>query len=297
MPFPFVERFECLMAKIAPFMSNTVAKMRGVFGESWEARFEETLSKMFADEKTMENAIKGYVRFALEATKLQKRFEKDGEYIPKTYDDVAQDVYHNEEYMRNLYLPGILLSHYLWPHHYQQLMYFHEVFVPRMLASDDRSFVDVGVGTGFYSRQLLCAADDAKGKAYDISQHAWNYATMQMKAFNLLDRWQCELRNVLSAEIRQDWPFLLSVEVLEHLEDPVAFLKRLRAMLRKGGSGFITAAITAPNADHIYLYNEPRDIIAQLEEADFGLIDFHEEKGYEPIAGEPVPRIAAFVVS
>ena len=297
MRFPFVACFETSMARIAPFMSNTVAKMRGVFGESWEARFEGTLSKMFADEKTMENAIKGYVRFALEATKLQKRFEKDGEYIPKTYDDVAQDVYHNEEYMRNLYLPGILLSHYLWPHHYRQLMYFHEVFVPRMLASGDRSFVDVGVGTGFYSRQLLCAADDAKGKAYDISQHAWNYATMQMKAFNLLDRWQCELRNVLSAEIRQDWPFLLSVEVLEHLEDPVAFLKRLRAMLRKGGSGFITAAITAPNADHIYLYNEPQDIIVQLEEAGFGLVDFLEERGYEPLANKPVPRIAAFVVT
>ena len=297
MRFPFVACFETSMARIAPFMSNTVAKMRGVFGESWEARFEETLSKMFADEKTMENAIKGYVRFALEATKLQKRFEKDGEYIPKTYDDVAQDVYHNEEYMHNLYLPGNLLSHYLWPHHYRQLMYFHDVFVPRMLASGDRSFVDVGVGTGFYSRQLLCAAGDAKGKAYDISQHAWNYATMQMKAFNLLDRWQCELRNVLSAEIRQDWPFLLSVEVLEHLEDPVAFLKRLRAMLRKGGSGFITAAITAPNADHIYLYNEPQDIIVQLEEAGFGLVDFLEERGYEPLANKPVPRIAAFVVT
>mgnify|MGYP001558738242 CR=1 FL=1 len=297
MRFPFVVRFETSMARIAPFMSNTVAKMRGVFGESWEARFEETLSKMFADEKTMENAIKGYVRFALEATKLQKRFEKDREYIPKTYADVAQDVYHNEDYMRNLYLPGILLSHYLWPHHYRQLMYFHEVFVPRMLASDDRSFVDVGVGTGFYSRQLLCASNDVKGKAYDISQHAGNYSAMQMKAFNLLDRWQCELRNVLSAEIRQDWPFLLSVEVLEHLEDPVTFLKRLRAMLRKGGSGFITAAITAPNADHIYLYNEPRDIIAQLEEAGFELIDFLEEKGYESIAEEPVPRIAAFIVA
>jgi 2-polyprenyl-3-methyl-5-hydroxy-6-metoxy-1,4-benzoquinol methylase len=87
------------------------------------------------------------------------------------------------------------------------------------------------------------------------------------------------------------------VEVLEHLEKPVAFLKVLRRMLQDGGKAFITAAITAPNEDHIYLYNEVGDVEAQLLEAGFSVLDFQEDIAYEPKKDEPVPRLAAFIVT
>ena len=296
MSFPMVAYFEETMTRIAPYMSSTVARARNEFGPTWEEQLEQTLQRMFADDEKLESAIKGYVRFSLEAIKLQKRFEKERKYIPKSYREAANSVYHNEEYMHNLYLPGILLSHYLWPHHYRQLLYFHKNFMPRILASDEKLFCDVGAGTGFYSRQILCASDQIHGTAFDISKHAMNYATMQMAAFELLDRWTFRLQDVLQDKTTETWPFLVSVEVLEHLEDPVTFLKRLREMLRQGGTGFITAAITAPNADHIYLYNNCDEIIDQLLEADFEVVDYLEEAGYAPRKNEPVPRVGAFIV-
>ena len=294
--FPLVSRFEEMMSKKAPYMASTVNKGRITFGETWEERFDETLQHLFNDQVLMENAIEGYIRFALEATKLQKRFEKERQYIPKSYQEAAESVYHNESYMLNLYLPGILLSHYLWPHHYRQLCYFHDKFVPRVFASVDKSFCDVGVGSGFYSRQLLSASSESIGAAFDISKYAQSFAIQQVAAFGLLNRWHCKLQDVLTQMPEETWPVLMSVEVLEHLEDPVSFLHQLRKMLRKGGVGFITVALTAPNEDHIYLYKEAEDVLAQLLTVGFEVIDYRIEMSYQPKRDEPVPRIGAFIV-
>ncbi len=294
--FKFVKRFDEMLSKMAPYMSSTVGKGRIAFGDMWEESFDDTLQHLFRDQSRMENAIEGYIRFALEATRLQKRFEKERRYILKSYQEAAETVYHNEAYMLNLYLPGILLSHYLWPHHYRQLRYFHDNFVPRVLAGADHSFCDVGVGSGFYSRQLLSASPASTGIAFDISTFAQNYAQRQVAAFGQLHRWQCKLQNVLTEIPEQTWSVLMSVEVLEHLEDPVSFLHQLRRMLRKGGVGFITAALTAPNEDHIYLYSCVDDISFQLRAVGFEIICFRTERAYEPLVDEPVPQIAAFIV-
>lgn len=295
---PMIEYFDRTLQEIAPYMAATVPKARARFGSDWEAVFEDTLKHLFADDReALETAIRGYVRFALDATKLQKYFEKERCYRPKTYADAAQEVYHNRDYMHGLYLPGILLSHYLWPHHYQQLQYFHRAFLPHMARASSQRFCDVGPGSGFYSRQTLVALPEAEGTAFDISEHAISYAQSQISRYGVADRWRIESRDVMAKRPSEEWPFLICVEVLEHLEDPLGFLRVLRAMMPAGGRGFITAAITAPNADHIYLYETCDDVARQLLEAGFEILDSREDIAYEPKQDEPVPRLGAFIVS
>jgi SAM-dependent methyltransferase len=290
-----VDNFEEELSRIAPFMGSTVERARASFGNGWDDGFGGLLEAMFSDPDRMRSAIKGYVRFCLEATKLQRRFEKERRYAPRTYEEASAAVYCNKEYMMDLYLPGILLSHYLWPHHFRQQLYFEDKFLPRVLAAELPKFADVGVGTGFYSRKMLCAAEDVSGTAFDISPYAAEYAQMQVSSFGVASRWTCKLQDVIEQPPADKWPFVLSVEVLEHLEDPIAFMRSLRAMLAPGGSAFITAALTAPNEDHIYLYNTCDEIIEQLEAAGFEVEYYQEEAAYEPRADEPVPRIAAFI--
>jgi 2-polyprenyl-3-methyl-5-hydroxy-6-metoxy-1,4-benzoquinol methylase len=92
-----------------------------------------------------------------------------------------------------------------------------------------------------------------------------------------------------------DW--LVCVEVLEHLEDPVAFLRGLRAAMAPGAKAFITAAINAAHADHIYLYRSADDVLAHLIEAGFTLEQSFVGAAYKPSApGVPVPEAAAFIV-
>jgi SAM-dependent methyltransferase len=291
-----VSRLEKLLTTNAPYMSNVVNRAR-VFGKGWEHGLEETVARIFGDDDTkLDAATKGYVRFSLDATRLQKRFEKTRRYDAKTYEEAGRLVYHNADYMNQMYLPGLLLSQYLWPHQYRQLLFFKEHFVPRLRSACEKRFADVGVGTGFYSRQALAADSAMYGVGFDISEHSLNYAQMQVDAFGFHTRWRHEKRNILVDPPNDRFPFVISVEVLEHLENPLAFIRALKRMLMPGGRGFITAAITAPNEDHIYLYNTWHEVAEQLEAGGFAIVASQEDLAYAPKADEPVPRVAAFIV-
>ena len=87
----------------------------------------------------------------------------------------------------------------------------------------------------------------------------------------------------------------MSIEVLEHLEDPLAFIRGLKSMLVPGGFAYIAAAITAPNEDHIYLYNNMQEVEDQLTEAGFEVLSSQEDVAYPARHGEPVPRAGAFI--
>lgn len=295
---PNVARLGAYFAGKYPFMADVVNRNRREFGESWMAKFEDMLAHLLADQEALENAVDGYVEFALDALRLHKRFEKDGEYINKTYEDAAAEVYHNEDYMQKLYLPGILLSHYLWPHHYRQGVFFENSYFADFLRADDKSFCDVGIGTGFYSRWLLTAGPDVTGQGFDISTSSKAYTERQVAAYGAADRYKVNLRDVIANPMDDITDWLMSVEVLEHLEDPVSFLKALRRMLRPGGKAFITAAITAPNIDHIFLYRDAEEVADQLIEAGFALEQYYLGAGYVPPKPRlPVPKIGAYIVT
>ena len=69
-------------------------------------------------------------------------------------------------------------------------------------------------------------------------------------------------------------------------------------MMKKNGLGLISAAINAPNADHIYLYRSYLDVKKQLVDAEFKIIDFINDKAYEErTKNELVPVNAAFIVT
>jgi hypothetical protein len=293
-----VKRFEAVMAEIAPFMLPSFRRQREEFGGPWEERFATTLERFAATtDDDLRRAVRGYVNFAIDGMRLQKRFERTLRYEPKSYQDASAAVYHNEEYMYGLYLPGILLSHYLWPHHYRQLQFFEQEFLPRFMAAPSPQFCDIGPGTGFYSRQLLTAAPSANGWAFDISRSALEYSRRHVAAFAVDDRWHAERRDVVLNPTSRQWPFLMCIEVLEHLEDPLTFLRALRGMLADGGRGLISAAVTAPNEDHIYLYNSSNDVRDQIIEAGFQVVTSREDRAYQPRAAEPVPINAAFIVT
>lgn len=295
---PLISRFESYLVEKYPYMRTLVARNYETFGDKWCAELETLLDRMFGgQEEALHQAIDGYATFALDALRLQKRFEKDRKYIEKSYGEAAETVYHNEKYMMSLYLPGILLSHYLWPHHYRQKEFCEISFIRDIQRSKEKTFYDVGIGTGFYSRLVLEKVSEAVGLGFDISEYSKRYTEMQVGNFGLLSRYSVILRDVVKDTPAEQAPFLISVEVLEHLEDPLIFLRALRRMLKPGGKAFITAAITAPNEDHIYLYNNSEEVLEHLRKADFKLEQCIVAAAYPPKTDEPVPLIGAYIVT
>lgn len=294
---PNLAALEARLTARFPYFAKVVAKRVEDFGPAWVADFEAELAAFFAGDTTaLDKATDGYGVFALDAMKLQKRFDKERQYIPKTYADVAAAVYHSPAYMYDLYLPGILLSQFLWHHHYLQLKFFRERFVPKARALGADSFYDVGVGTGFYSKELLQALPKVRGTGCDISEHSLGHTWKMLERWGLSDRYERRRGDILEADLPPA-DCIVSVEVLEHLEDPPAFLRGLHRMLRTGGIGYITAAINAPNADHIYLYRSIQDVLAEISGAGFKVLEHDEYFGYVPKPGESVPSGGVCIVT
>ena len=293
-----VERVSTILANSYGFSRDAAHRAAATFGDAWVREFGELITTLFADQNHLSAALEGYGRFAFDSLRRQKRFEKERQYDSKSFVQAAQDVYFNEQHMLEQYLPGLLLSHYFWPHHYRQLHYFKDFFVSAVPTTEAIQFTEVGVGTGIYSRLLLQHRPQATGLGFDISSAAKTFAEHHLQAYGLHKRYRIELQDICTDSPAEPFQWLICVEVLEHLEDPVFFLKSLRTMLQKGGKAFITAALNAPNEDHIYLYETAEQILEHLNSAGFSLEQYFYASAYQAEHPDlPVPSVAAFIVT
>lgn len=281
----------------ASLFHKTFLEMQEEFGTPWETSFDAHLEKLFgSDEEAYADAIRGYSKFAIDAMRLQRKFNRTKKYVDLSYEEACEQIYMNDEYMSKLYLPGIFVSHFLWRHHYRQLLYYNENFLPLLDRLDDKRFYEVGTGTGFYTVQIFQHDPDFRGVGIDISPHSRRFTLNNVRGWGFEESFTPVDQNIIGAEL-EPLPCIQSIEVLEHLSDPQLFLHHFRKLLREDGYGFVTAALTAPNADHIYLYWTPDDVIQQLDNAGFKVHDYVEEAAYPGEEGEEVPKVAAFIVS
>jgi SAM-dependent methyltransferase len=291
-----ITKFQWDLARVSPVMGRAVKKIRIQEFEDWENSFSATLNSMLADEGLRQKAAEAYTRFAIELTRQQLQFERTGRYPTTSYQEVAEQVYQNNGFMSNYYLPAILLSHYLWSHHYSQQLYFRNCFLPMVRRVQAPVFFELGLGTGLYSRLALVECCAAVGKGFDISEKAVAFSQEHMSCFGVNDRWQGEVRDIVENPPVERFTHGICVEVLEHLEDPQQMLCRLRDLLHPGGKMFLVAAVTAAEFDHIYLYESADEVRSELTKVGLVTIDsrIFIAPGFDNCRYKP--QLAAFIV-
>ena len=294
----YLDQVQALVNRQYGLVKGSWTRNRQLFGPHWEEEFDQLLTRTMPNEETLQRCLKGYTEFVVGSMRLHVQFIEDGgRYIDKPYEQASAEVYQNRDQMMNEYLPGILLSHFLWVHHYRQLLFFQKYFIETLARAGDRRFYDVGVGTGYMSVQILKHAPEAQGTGWDLSPHSLAYTRRLVNLFGAADRYTLREQNILTTPHIEPRPFVISVEVLEHLEDPVAFLHALRGLLRAGGTAFIATALNAPNADHIYLYRTAEDVKTQLLAAGFAVEQYFCALAGAPTHPDtPVAEVAAFIV-
>lgn len=287
-----------MMEGSARFARDSVKRAAAEFGPAWEDDFAAMLQRFYGSDAALLDAVKGYGAFVMDSMRRQKRFEQDLSYPAKTYAEAAAEVYYNDDYMRRQYLPGLLLSHYLWTHHYQQIEYFKGFFLPWLQRQNVTEFAEVGVGTGIYSRLALQHLPGLRGVGFDISPLSLEFTAAHVASFGFAGRYQARKQNVIEEPSAQRFRAVVCVEVLEHLEDPVALLKGLKGLCAPDGKLFVTAALNAAHADHIYLYSHPQQVLDQVETAGLHLEHCFFANAYAPAKpGLPVPSALAMVLT
>lgn len=276
------EKWELLCREVQtryPVLALVWTSAPARFGPQWVEESVPAIEAMYGDildplPSAISEVLDCYAEFASDSMRNQVFYEKHGRYRALSHAEVSRDCYHNEEHMTRRYLPGMFLSHYLWPQHYHMLKGFKSLVLPRIRGA--KLFFEVGVGCGAYSKATLETLPSARGIGFDISQFSLDYTAQVLEAFELRGRYQ-----IINKDIRFGYSeksdFLICQEVLEHLENPAEFCHWLSNMIAPGGYGYITAALNAAHSDHIYLFHTPTELEKMVRAAGLQPLHMHEE--------------------
>ncbi len=189
----------------------------------------------------------------------QLYFNRNKEYRHKTFSDVANDEYFNEEYMHR-YMYGLALTSFLWPNHVCTTRFFKETLPKKKYGK----YLEVGPGHGYYLMTAIqnSSFDDFIG--IDISEASIKQTQAIIDYFHpdLKNRFQLELTDFLVADQLEAESFdaIVMGEVLEHVEQPEYFLLRIAELAKSDSYIFISTCINAPAVDHIYLWRNTDEL-------------------------------------
>lgn len=265
------------------------------FGTAWLAEAEDLVATFYPQSSLQREALRAYGRFTIDTMRRQRRFEQLGRYEARPPAGTAGAL--DEQRRQQDYLPGLLLSHYLWPQHYQQLCFFRESFVPRLVQARSGRLLEVGIGSGLFMRLALQALPAARGLGLDLSETALAFSRRHAARYGLSGRFEARHHDLLQAPLAEHFDALICVEVLEHLEKPESLLRALRRQVEPSACVFVSAALNAADIDHVHLYREPGAVLRQVEAAGFRVeaARLSEGRAQGP-AGVPVPAVLALIM-
>jgi len=209
-------------------------------------------------------------------------FRRTGGYRYSRFVDALEQVYSAPDIM-GPYMDGLLLSQVLWSNHRAVLDFYRRRFVPHTAGGHH---LEVGPGHGLLLWMAM-QGRPTRATAWDVSR------TSLERAGHTLDQLgrppvPLELveQNLFASEGTGTFDSVVISEVLEHVEQPLEALQRLRARMRPGGHIFVNAPVNSPALDHIFLFRAPEELVSLVEVAGFEVVD----RLYAPASGLPEPR-------
>jgi 2-polyprenyl-3-methyl-5-hydroxy-6-metoxy-1,4-benzoquinol methylase len=218
--------------------------------------------------ETLDDLAASYDQIVRDTLREQIFFNKHDRYRHARFSDVAASVYFDAAYMSR-YMHGLALTSFLWPSHASIRRHFMTTL--DAIPSDKKSrYLEVGPGHGFY---LTAASRSGFAHVEGIDLSPTSVAlTQQIVAsghFGSADG--CVIRQGDFLEASFDAPFdmLVMGEVLEHVEEPKRFLRRLRELARPGATVYVTTCANSPAVDHIYLFRTTAEVRRMAESEGF----------------------------
>lgn len=232
---------------------------------------ENLINFYLLEEHSLLEQAEAYLTFVEDTMEEQKYFIENGSYRYTTFEEVANDVYYNKEYMTK-YMIGLALSNYLWSNHLEILRWHAE----KIKFLSGSKYLEIGPGHGEYFVQAIKNSNFKKYTAVDISETSVNI-TKKFTEYSLKKQvkdYQVICRDFFTFTSEDKYDAIVMGEVLEHVEEPRAFLNKILELSHKDTFVYITTVINAPARDHIYLFKTIEDVLEMVREANFKVVDY-----------------------
>jgi ubiquinone/menaquinone biosynthesis C-methylase UbiE len=220
--------------------------------------------------KPLTEAIDNYLNMLLDFVDEQMKFFESYTYSNTSFDAVNKALYNNPQKME-YYMNGLLLSQFIWKHHLSLYFWFSKKITEYI--PDVNSYLEIGGGHGLYANKAMQSFKNcSRFCMLDISPTSIEIA----RQFINNPKMQFVVSDIFDYDNTQKYDFITMGEVLEHVEDPVALLKRVASFLNPGGTLFITTPTNAPTIDHIWLFKNTTDILDVITKAGLKTHEYFE---------------------
>ncbi|MBB6371649.1 class I SAM-dependent methyltransferase [Chryseobacterium shigense] len=228
------------------------------------SKYREILEKK---NLTFDDSINYYLKMIGDFNEEMLDFIRTNKYRNTSFDEVNRAMYNNPDVMVS-HMHGLLLSQFLWKHHYAVYQYF-KTQIQQYLPVE--SYLEIGAGHGLYLEAAMeKIGDNCTFEALDISESSLELTKSLIKSEKVV----YHLKNVFDyTDEDEKKDFITMGEVLEHVEDPLSLLNKIKSLIKPDGTIFITTPTNAPSIDHIYLFNNIQEIRDLIHEAGLEIVD------------------------
>ena len=198
-------------------------------------------------------------------------FRRTGQYRLSNFADADAQVYANAPYMAR-YVNGILLSQLFWLNHASAFAHFATRYLPAL--REGSAHLEIGPGHGLFLHFAALSSQVTSVAGWDISPTSIAATKAALTLLNCPVPVQLTLQNMFDAPASDArFDSVTMSEILEHLEDPVAALRAVKAHIAPGGRIFVNVPANSPAPDHIFLIDSLAHAVSLLEQAGFSVID------------------------
>lgn len=207
-------------------------------------------------------AAQGYVRYCLDVSRRQRRYERTGVFCEESQGDIEAGVYQNSEYMLPYLWAAVLLYAY-WPSMVRHLAVLRQFLVdlPR-----GARVLEVACGHGVLG--LLAAEErlDVSVEGLDLSPSAIVLAQRLLDVSGHAGRVTVSVRDALEKPGEEDrFDGILAAMLAEHLREPGLLFDSLSARLAPGGRCFCSVALESAQRDHVFEFHQESEVVAMAE--------------------------------
>lgn len=185
-------------------------------------------------------------------------FARTGAYRYSTFAETLANVYSDDAFM-DRYMQGLLYSHVLWYMHISSLHFFRQRLASRVMPGG--RVMEVGSGHGLLLYLALTELGMNRAVAWDISPVSLEQTRHALALLGLAEgQASYAIQDMHQVQPGgETFELIILSHLLEHLDDPVDALQRLRHSIAKGGHLFVNVPLNAPMPDHLQLLRDPAD--------------------------------------
>lgn len=232
-------------------------------------------------------------------TKMEQiYFRRHGQYRYSSFKEVAEHVYFDAAYMKK-YMYGLALTCFLWPSHAAMQQFFGRTF-PRGRRG---SYLEIGPGHGYYFRQAAALGSFHRMIGVDISPASVELSRDLMRYHPLETAAEFDILEADFLQFSSDggaFSCVVMGEVLEHVEEPGRFLRKIAELSEPDAYIYITTCLNAPAVDHIFLFRTVSEIEELARDSGLAIAESlvapHAGKSIAECEAERLPVNVAFVM-